>query len=174
MRRLVLPILIGPLLIGVAALAGCERRDARPQAPASAPEREADFRHRLEGDVSGDYRPVAETGEAWRVESLFIGQASAFEAWEGGRREASPLILTLAGLDGAMRFTPRAYSLTDERLILVAFAPGGREARLEARIDPGALATARRNLGDRTAVISGTVTVEGRSLPVSLGWWNGD
>ncbi|MFN7128750.1 MAG: hypothetical protein ACK4OJ_06755 [Brevundimonas sp.] len=174
MRRLLVPALIGPMLFGMAALAGCERREARPEAPASAPKREADFRHRLEGDISGDYRPVAEAGEVWRVESLFIGQASAFEAWEAGRREASPLILTLVGPDGAVRFTPRAYALTDERLTLVAVAPGGREARLEARIDPGALATARRNLGDLTPVVSGTVTVEGVRLPVNLGWWNGD
>jgi hypothetical protein len=169
MRRLVVPI-----LIGMAALAGCERREAKPEAPASAPTREADFRHRLEGDISGDYRPVVQTGEAWRVESLFIGQAAALEAWEGGRREASPLILTLNGPDGAVVFTPRAYSLSDERLTLVAVAPGGREARLEARIDAGALATARRNLGDQTPVITGGVTVDGRRLPVSLGWWNGD
>jgi hypothetical protein len=169
MRRLVLPV-----LIGLAALASCERREANPDAPASAPAREADFRHRLEGDISGDYRPVAEAGETWRVESLFIGQASAFEAWEGGRREASPLLLTLAGPDGVVTFTPRAYSLTDERLTLVAVAPGGKEARLQARIDAGALATARRNLGDQTPVITGTVTVDVRSLPVSLGWWNGD
>jgi hypothetical protein len=174
MRRLVVPVLIGPILIGMAALAGCERREARPDAPASAPARDADFRHRLEGDVSGDYRPVAETGETWRVESLFIGQASAFETWEDGRREASPLILSLAGPEGTVRFTPRAYSLTDERLTLVAVAPGGKEARLLARIDAGALATARRNLGDQTPVITGTVTVDGRSRPVSLGWWNGD
>ena len=172
MRRLLLTLLIGPVLIGMATLAGCERREARREAP--APAAEADFRHRLEGDVSGDYRPVAETGEIWRVESLFIGQASAFEAWEAGRRGASPLILTLAGPDGAVKFTPRAYGLTDERLTLVAVGPGGTEARLEARIDLGALATARRNLGDRTPVVAGTVTVEGRSLPFSLGWWNGD
>lgn len=158
----------------MAALAGCERREARPERPASPPERETDFRHRLEGDISGDYRPVAETGEAWRVESLFIGQVSAFEAWEGGRREASPLILTLAGPDGAARFALRAYDLTDSRLTLVAVTPDGAEARLEARIDPGALATARRNLGDQTPVIIGTVTVEGRKIPLSLSWWNGD
>lgn len=174
MRRLLVPALIGPMLFGMAVLAGCERREVRPEAPASAPKREADFRHRLEGDISGDYRPVVEAGEGWRVQSLFIGQAPAFEAWEAGRREASPLILTLVGPDGAVRFTPRAYALTDERLTLVAGAPGGRDARLEARIDPGALATARRNLGDRTPVISGTVTVEGVRLPVNLGWWNGD
>ena len=169
MRRLLVPA-----LICVAALAGCERREARPEAPASAPKSEADFRHRLEGDVSGDYRPVAETAKAWRVDSLFIGQASAFEAWEGGRCDVSPLILTLTGPDGAVTFAPRAYDLTDARLTLIGVAPDGREARLEARIDAGALATARRNLGDQTPVITGAVTVGGRRLPVSLGWWNGD
>jgi hypothetical protein len=167
MRRLVVPI-----LIGMAALAGCERREARPEAP--APARKADFRHRLEGDISGDYRPVAETAQAWRVESLFIGQASAFEAWEGGRRDASPLILTLEGPNGPVTFAPRVYDLTDESLHLVGGSPDGAEATLDARIDPGALATARRNLGDRSPVIAGAVTVKGQRVPFSLGWWNGD
>jgi hypothetical protein len=169
MRRLFLPV-----LIGLAVLAGCERREARPEAPASAPAREADVRHRLEGDISGDYRPVAETAQAWRVESLFIGQASAFEAWEGGRREASPLILTLSGPDGAVTFAPRVYDLTDDSLHLVGVGPDGAEATLDARIDPGALATARRNLGDHSPVIAGAVTVKGERVPFSLGWWNGD
>lgn len=174
MRRLVLTRLIGTVLIGAAALSGCERRETRPEAPAAGPARPAEFRHRLEGDISGDYRPVTETEEAWRVESLFVGQASAFAAWEAGRREASPLILTLAGPQGRVALTPLAYEVTDERLSLRSVAPGGQEARLEVRIDPGALATARRNLGDRTPVIVGTVTVDGLRLPVSLGWWNGD
>lgn len=166
MRRLLLT-----LLIGAAALVGCERREATPPEPAA---RQSAFSHRLEGDISGDYRPVSETAETRRIRSLFIGQASAFEAWETGRRGASPLILTLDGPGGAVVFTPRAYQVTDDGLRLIAVAPGGEEARLRVRIDQGALATARRNLGDTTPVIAGTLTIDGGSLPVSLGWWNGD
>lgn len=154
-------------LLGLAALAGCERREAAP-VEASA------FRHRLSGDVSGDYRPVnAETGDR-RVESLFIGQTTVFDAWEAGRRDASPLILTLTGPEGATQILPSRYEMTDETLHMVGTLPDGGETTLDARIDQGALATARRNLGDRTPVISGAVTVQGRRLPFSLTWWNGD
>jgi hypothetical protein len=45
---------------------------------------------------------------------------------------------------------------------------------LNARLDQGALATARRNLGDQTPVIEGTLSVGGRSAPVRLTLWAGD
>lgn len=162
-------------LLGLAVLAGCDRRDAprTGETPEAAPA--SDFRHRLSGDISGDYRPVEAPSGDWRVEGLFIGQAAAFEAWEAGRRDASPLILTVSGPQGTTRILPRRYDLTDDRLHLVGtLAGGGGQATLDARIDQGALATARRNLGDRTPVVVGAVTVEGRRLPFSLGWWNGD
>lgn len=166
-----------PLLIfgflGLALLAGCERREAAPVAPASV--EASAFRHKLSGDISGSYRPVTEPNGDWRVEELFIGQASVFATWEAGRRSAAPLILTVAGPQGAIQVLPTRYDLTDETLHLVGtLANGGGEATLDARIDQGALATARRNLGDRTPVVTGAVTVEGRRLPFSLGWWNGD
>ena len=175
MRRFLIPA-----LICLAALAACERREApKGQAPSQTqPAAEARFRHRLSGDVSGDYRPVAETSGAWRVESLFIGQAEAFDAWEAGRRDAPPLILVVPGPEGRIQLTPRAYDLTDDSLHLVAGPATGssesEDATLDARIDQGALATARRNLGDRTPVITGAVTVRGERIPFSLGWWNGD
>ena len=167
MRRLLLSA-----LACLAALSACERREATP--PASAPVAQAPFRHRLDGDISGDYRPVSQPTQAWRVESLFIGQAPAFAAWEAGQRGAAPLILSLSGPDGTVQLLPRAYDLTDDTLHLVGVTPHGQEATLDARIDQGALATARRNLGDRTPVITGAVTVQGRRIPFSLGWWNGD
>lgn len=171
MRRLLVPA-----LVCLAALAACERRETGPAstAPATAPAAPASFRHRLEGDISGDYRPVSEPTQGWRVESLFIGQASALEAWEAAQRGGAPLILTLSGPDGAVQIPPRAYDLTDERLHFVGLMPDGRQLVLDARIDPGALATARRNLGDRTPVITGAMTAKGRRIPFSLGWWNGD
>lgn len=168
MRRLLICF-----LSGLAVLAGCERREAAPVAPASV--ETSAFRHRLSGDISGSYRPVTEPSGDWRVEQLFIGQVSAFAAWEAGKRGAAPLILTVEGPQGVMQVLPTRYDLTDETLHLVGtLANGGGEATLDARIDQGALATARRNLGDRTPVVTGAVTVGGRRLPFSLGWWNGD
>lgn len=164
-------LLISGLLF-LAALAGCERRETSPSEPEAV--RLSAFRHRLSGDISGDYRPVNETTSDWRVEGLFIGQASAFEAWETGRRDASPLILALSTPEGTAQILPTKYDLSDDALHLVGSLQGGGEARLDARIDLGALATARRNLGDRTPVVVGAVTVQGRRLPFSLAWWNGD
>ena len=103
MRRL-----LAPALVCLAALAACERRDTAPASTATAPAATASFRHRLEGDISGDYRPVSEPTQGWRVESLFIGQASALEAWEAAQRGGAPLILTLSGPDGPVQISPRA------------------------------------------------------------------
>jgi len=161
-------------VLGLAVLAGCERRET-PQShetPSAASSQAS--QHRLSGDISGDYRPVDALSSDWRVEGLFIGQMAAFEAWEAGRRDAAPLILTLSGPQGTSQVLPTRYDLTDDALHLVGTLPGGGEVTLDARIDQGALATARRNLGDRTPVVTGAASVEGRRLPFSLGWWNGD
>ena len=53
-------------------------------------------------------------------------------------------------------------------------APGLGPVELSARIDQGALATARRNLGDQMPVVTGTVSVNGRPTPFMLSWWGGD
>ncbi|MEE2849850.1 MAG: hypothetical protein VX561_08275 [Pseudomonadota bacterium] len=156
-------------LMGVLSLAACERRDAAT--PTSTPE--ATFQHRLSGDISGDYRP---TGEAsiQPVASLFIGQDEAFAAWEGGSRASPPLILSLTGPQGAIRVLPDAYVVTDDRVQMRGSAPGLGPVELSARIDQGALATARRNLGDQTPVVTGTISVNGRRTPFTLSWWGGD
>ncbi len=156
-------------LMGVLSLAACERRDAAT--PTSTPE--ATFQHRLSGDISGDYRP---TGEAsiQPVASLFIGQDEAFAAWEGGSRASPPLILSLTGPQGAIRVLPDVYVVTDDRVQMRGSAPGLGPVELSARIDQGALATARRNLGDQTPVVTGTISVNGRRTPFTLSWWGGD
>ena len=110
------------------------------------------FRHDLSGDVSGEYRPAAADEAA--VASLFIGQKAAFAAWEGGDRSAPPLILTLNGPQGEERVLPETYRVTDASVRMTGATREGR-IELEARIDQDALATARRNLGDRTVVIRG-------------------
>ena len=154
---------------GLLSLAACERRDAAT--PTSTPE--ATFQHRLSGDISGDYRP---TGEAsiQPVASLFIGQDEAFAAWEGGSRASPPLILSLTVPQGEARVLPDAYVVTDDRIQMRGSVPGLGPVELSGRIDQGALATARRNLGDQTPVVTGTISVNGLRTPFTLSWWGGD
>ncbi|WP_312598757.1 hypothetical protein [Brevundimonas sp.] len=165
MRRLLGAVTV----LGLLAVGPCERREdhARPQSSRDS----VVFRHDLTGDVSGEYRPTEATGPA--VASLFIGQATAFAAWEAGDRRAPPLILTLNAPEGEVRVLPETYRITDASVRMTGATPEG-QVELEARIDQGALATARRNLGDRTVVISGTVQAGGRRSPVALTAWNGD
>ena len=159
----------------VLSLSACERRDAAegpsPDAPRTA---QSPFVHRLGGDVSGDYRPVAETDGDWRVAGLFVGQEAAFQAWEAGSRSNASLILTLVGPQGTAEIRPDAYVVTDEVFRFTGRGPDGAEVSVQGRIDQGALATARRNLGDRTPVVTGVLTVGGRASPFSLGRWGGD
>lgn len=163
MRRALVAVVAGMLV-----LSGCDRRETPETAPASA------FRHWLSADVSGEYRPVVEGPGVWRVDSLFVGQESAFHAWEAGGRSAPPLILTLTGPDGTMRVTPETYVVTDDSLRFGGRAANGDEVTVQARLDQGALATARRNLGDQTPVITGVAAVAGQSVPLSLARWGGD
>ncbi len=165
MRRLLGAVAV----LGLLAVGACDRREdpARPQSGAET----AVFRHDLSGDVSGEYRPAAADESA--VASLFIGQKAAFAAWEGGDRSAPPMILTLNGPQGEVRVLPETYRVTDASIQMTGATPHG-PIELEARIDQDALATARRNLGDRTVVISGSVQSGGRRAPIALTAWNGD
>ena len=156
-------------VVAVLSLAACERRDAAT--PTSTPE--ATFQHRLSGDISGDYRPTG-AASIQPVASLFIGQDEAFAAWEGGSRASPPLILSLTGPEGEARVLPDAYVVTDDRIQMSGSAPGMGLVELSARIDQGALATARRNLGDQTPVITGAVSVDGQRTAFALSWWGGD
>lgn len=154
------------VVMGLLALSACERREAAP-----TPE-VARFSHRLSADISGDYRPVGEGRSP--VASLFVGQATAFTAWEAGRGGAAPLILSLTWPQGPMRVNPDAYAITDDTVQMTGSAPGGGVVRIQGRIDQGALATARRNLGDQTPVITGTVSVDGQRTAFALSWRGGD
>ena len=156
------------LAFALLAVGACERGDDRSPSRIGA-ETEA-FRHELSDDVSGEYRPVADGGP---VKSLFIGQTSAFEAWEAGNRAASPLILTLTGRNGEMRVAPRTYLVTDDGVRMAGATPDG-DVTFRARIDQDALATARRNLGDHAVVISGTLQVGDKREPIALAAWDGD
>ena len=58
--------------------------------------------------------------------------------------------------------------------VVLAATPLGNAGDASARL-VDALATARRNLGgDEAPVLTGTLTVSGRSSPVSMRWWAGD
>lgn len=154
------------ITLGVFALGACERREA------TAPRQQAArFSHRLTADISGEYRPI---GGGAPVASLFIGQEKAFADWEAGKANAPPVILSLAGPEGEARVTVQTYAVTDADLRITGAKADGGAVRMTARIDEGALSTARRNLGDQTAVITGMVSVDGRQSPIRLGWWGGD
>lgn len=167
MRRLA-----AALSLCVLALGACERREAKAPAADSPPHAAVAFSHRLSGDISGEYRstPDAEGGTT----SLFIGQTTAFAGWEAGDRTAPPLLLTLTRPGGEARITPEAYVVTDDSVQMRGATPDGGVVQFQARLEQGALATARRNLGDQTPVLTGTVTVEGRHTAVSLSRWGGD
>ena len=167
MRRLLLAL----LAVG-ACLASCERR---PNAEDGRPAEAAAFSHALETDVSGEYRPVepVRLGDT-TLESLFIGQASAFEAWEDGTGGSAPLVLTFASARGSRRLGPDSYRVTDQMVGFQGQAGANLPVRFEGRLDQGALATARRNLGDQTVVIEGRLIIGQARTPVRLTLWGGD
>lgn len=133
------------------------------------------FRHALSGDVSGEYRPVAPVQIAdVGLDSVFIGQATALEVWEQGKGGSAPVVVVLNTPAGRMSVGPLSYHITDDAIRFQGMGSKGLTVTLNARLDQGALATARRNLGDQTAVIEGTLSVGGRSAPVRLTPWTGD
>ena len=161
------------------ALAACE-----PPAPgktgegggAAAPARA--FASSQQDDLSGYYIPADQmAANGWTFHHIFIGQASDFEAWEAGQRSAtfapimiefedasSPMVQTEMGesRSGRARILPTSYSVSDDRV------------RFEGRLDPEALAEARRNLGDENPVLTGTLSVGRTQFGVRLRWWAGD
>jgi len=168
MRRRLLLALVG---VGV-CLASCERR---PSSDEQKPVEASTFSHALDADVSGEYRPVepVRLGGA-TFESLFIGQASAFEAWEQGTGGSAPLVLVFASADGSRGIGPDSYRVTDEMVRFRGQAGPNLSVRFEGRLDQGALATARRNLGDQTVVIEGRLIVGDERTPLRLTLWGGD
>lgn len=170
------------------ALASCDRPANNPPIE-EAPLNEA-FAHRISADQSGYYMPVDETEAGkWRLDHLFIGQTRDFEAWEAGTRSGtfgpvmlefedptSPTTATELGEvhTGRVRVLPTAYVVTETEVTFAGASPELGVIRFEGRLDPDRLATARRNLGDEAAVMTGTLTVGDRSTPVSFRWWAGD
>lgn len=153
-------------------MAACDR----PSAPAEEPAR---FSHALPEDISGYYRPAEPVRiGVWSLGHVFIGQSAAFGTWEGGRSDAAlaPVMLEFEDADGrTIRVLPTAYAVTTSRVRFEGRSPELGPVAFEGRLDPAALATARRNLGDEAAALTGTLTVDGVTRPgVRLRWWMGD
>ncbi|MBX9801600.1 MAG: hypothetical protein K2Y04_02415 [Caulobacteraceae bacterium] len=178
--------LIG-LAVGILLLASCNR----PEAPAEPPPATAAFSHAISADLSGYYLPASEVRIGnWSFDHIFVGQAQDFRSWEGGSRSetfgpvmlqfedvTSPMVQTEIGETRSVsaRVLPGAYSVTDTSLSFEGRSPELGRVRFEGTLDPAALATSRRNLGDEGVVVTGQLTVgDAPAQTVQLRWWAGD
>ncbi|MBA3048249.1 hypothetical protein [Brevundimonas sp.] len=176
-------------LVALFAVASCDRPDRKAEAPpaATAPA----FSHEMSGDLSGYYMPASEVRIGkWSFDHIFVGQAHEFQAWEGGDRSetfgpvmlqfddvTSPMVQTEIGEARSVtaRVLPTAYTVTDNRISFEGRSAELGAVRFEGALDPGALATARRNLGDEGVVVTGRLTVgDAPAQNVQLRWWAGD
>lgn len=164
-------------LTSLLALAGCDRPSTWPEPEAAS--RASAFAHDLPEDVSGYYIPAeAVQVDGWRLHHVFMGQVPDFIAWEGGERSASfaPVMMEFEG-QGARRtrLIPTQYDVTEDRLRFEARSRELGAVSFDGKLDQGALATARRNLGDEGVVLKGTLKVGNRTFNnVSMRWWAGD
>ena len=177
-------------LMGVAAisLAGCDLFEAPSQGssepgPGEMPTTSATagaFAHSQSEDLSGYYRPAGMAGaDDFELTQVFIGQTQDFEAWEKGQRSATfgPVMLEFAVVGGeSLRVLPDRYSVSDNRVSMSGTAPGVGEVSFDARLDRGALSTARRNLGGNEApAMTGSVRIGGQTYSgVKFSWYGGD
>ena len=180
--------LVAAAVLGALAVASCDR----PTPPGDAPAPPAPgFAHAMTADLSGYYLPVGEVAVGqWRLHHLFVGQAADFESWEGGSRSAtfapvmlqfedatSPMVQTELGETRSVtaRVLPTSYAVSDTAVAFSGQSPELGRVAFEGRLDAGALATARRNLGGDGVVMTGRLTVGGQTLDgVRLTWWMGD
>jgi len=172
-------------LTGLMALTACEGPVKAPEAPAAS--KAAAFAHDLPEDVSGYYIPSEEVRvDNWRLHHVFMGQVPDFIAWEGGERPAgfAPVMIEFEDMVGPplengnrrrLRLIPAAYDVTEDRVRVQALSGGLGTVSFDGKLDQGALATARRNLGDKGVVLKGTLKVGNRTFNnVSMRWWAGD
>lgn len=117
----------------------------------------------------------------WSLDSLFLGQPAAFEGYDGGA--GGPVTMRFVAANGAdvgaqgnaARVLPTRYSVTDTAVRFEGRSPELGRVSFNGRLDQGALATARRNLGGDGAVLIGTLTAGGETVgAVRLSWWMGD
>lgn len=172
-------------LTGLMALTACDGPAKSPQAPAAS--KAASFAHDLPEDVSGYYTPSEEVRvDNWRLHHVFMGQVPDFIAWEGGERPTgfAPVMIEFEDMVGPplengnrrrLRLIPAAYDVTEDRVRVQALSGGLGAVSFDGKLDQGALATARRNLGDKGVVLKGTLKVGNRTFNnVSMRWWAGD
>ena len=174
-----------------AVLAGCEKPGERPVEPKPGAPASPAFSHALTVDASGYFIPVTEPSFGkWRLRAIAVGQATDFAAWEAGNRSStwapimiefedttSPMVQTELGeaRSGQARVLPTSYAVTDTAVRFTGLSPELGEVRFEGTLNPDALATSRRNLGDEGAVLTGSLTANGTTIGmVSLRWWAGD
>jgi hypothetical protein len=177
-------------ILTAAALASCgdpaEPKKGEGGTPAAAASAYA-----ASGDVSGYYMPLdpVRSGK-WSLHHLFLGQAAEFETWKADGRSATfaPVMLQFEDATSPMAQTEigEARSVT-ARVLPTRFTVNDAQVRFEGRsaelgtvifdgrLDQGALATARRNLGDEGVVLTGSLKIgDGRPQAVRLRWWMGD
>jgi hypothetical protein len=177
-------------LASTLSLAAC--RDAEPSAIPQPPEPRvaAPFVHRASSDLSGYYLPLAPVRfGAWTLDHVFIGQSAELKTWpaKGASPVTAPVVLVFRSADGpaqtlepvltkrsTISVLPSVYVIDDER-----FRFEGRSSELgrvtfDGQVDPGSLATARRNLGHEGAALTGMLTVGGYPPEAArLRWWMG-
>ena len=181
MRRLI------GLSLGLLLLASC----GRSQGPAEAPPAAAAFTHSMTTDLSGYYRPAGEVRVGkLSLDHVFVGQAAEFRGWEAGGRSGTfgpvmlqfedttrPMVQTETGEARSLsaRVLPTAYSVSDSAVSFQGRSAELGPVRFDGVLDQGALATARRNLGDEGVVLTGRLTVgDAPAQTVRLRWWGGD
>ena len=174
------------ILLAVAACDGPEGASGGSETPAAP-----SFTHGMGSDLSGYYMPASEVRIGkWSFDHVFVGQTAEFQAWEaGGRNETfapvmlqfddvtSPMVATEIGEARSVtaRVLPTASSVTDTAISFEGRSPELGEVSFEGALDPGALATSRRNLGNEGVVVTGTLKVgNAPARSVQLRWWAGD
>ena len=186
-------------LVGTMVLAGCENTERQPEPttgpaapqPKTVTEPARTFVHAVEADVSGYYLPVSELAVgSLRLDHIFLGQTFEFEAWEKGETSqtfapvmlqfddvSSPMVPTELGEahSVSVRVLPTTYSVTDGAIRFTGTSDELGAVSLDVQLDQEALATARRNLGDEGAVLTGTLIAGGQTFNnVRFRWYGGD
>ena len=180
------------IALAAAILASCDR-PAAPSVDASAPATSAAaFKYDEPDDLSGFYLPASEAeAGGYALDHVFLGQPAEFTSWQAGTRSAtfapvmmefqkagaaSPMGMEADGPGSGVRVLPTRYSVEGGRVHFEGTAQPIGLVVFDGRLDKGALATAKRNLGgDETPVLVGRLKVGGQTADnVRLVWYGGD
>ncbi|MFN3930915.1 MAG: hypothetical protein ACK4JY_04120 [Brevundimonas sp.] len=137
--------------------------------------------------MSGYYRPVAPVriGD-WSLDHVFLAQPADFERRAAGPQDgaSSPVTIRFARAGaasgtgepgGVSRILATTWSVADSTVRFEGRSPELGRVVFDGRLDQGALATARRNLGGDGVVLTGALTAGGQTArDVRLTWWMGD